>query len=71
MLFRHTIVVARNFLTKFNMHLRIIDTHTHTHMEFSTDTFFIIMGYLPSLTTYVAWGDRQKCFLNRVAFLIH
>jgi len=52
-----------------------VDTHLsqkHTHTQFSTHTFLlIIMDYLPSLTTYVAWGDRQICFLNRVAFIIH
>ena len=54
------------------MDLTHTQIHTHTGAQFSTDTFhLIIMDNLPSLTKYVARGDRERCFLNRVAFIIH
>ena len=64
-----TMDVARVFFIKI---LYTFVTDTHARAQFNTDTFVLIfMDYRPSLTAYAAWVDRQRCFLNRVAIIIH
>ena len=61
MLFRHTIVMARNFLTKFNMHLRIIDTHTRNLAL----TLFYYYGLLTVTDNLCCVGRSTKFLLEQ------